>query len=99
MASMILESLLDNICDRFQENDIAVRPDARALLMMACRSQLESGQVASVERLAGLVAALTPDLVAAYRFKYGAGPMTFGRAVRFLADMVERWKELRTDQA
>lgn len=96
---MVEEWLRKNVVAPINEAGIEVQEDAFAVLLLACTNQLRSGSVSSEEELYELVSAMTPHLVAAYRFKYGDTPMTFGRGVRLLADVAERVKELRTELA
>lgn len=77
---------------------IEVQADAHALLLLACHNQLRACHLSEAE-LYRLIEAMSPDPIAAYRFKYGDAPLTFGRAVRLLADVAERVTELRNEQA
>jgi len=87
----------DEIVGPIVDAGIEVQEDAVALLKLACDNQLRTRSVSSEEQLSDMIGALTPDLPSAYRFKYGNAPLTFGRTVRLLADMAERWKELRVE--
>ena len=85
----------DNFVEKMRAGGIEVQRDAIELLEFACRNQLRAGLVAEEADIARLIDGLTPDIVSAYKFKFGSLPLTFGRAVKLLADVAERWVELR----
>ena len=92
---MLEEWLHNNLVSPMRHIGIEVQEDAYTVVLLACNNQLRVRSVSSESKLLALLDKLTPDLVAAYMFKYGHADMTFGRAVRFLGDMAERWKDLR----
>jgi hypothetical protein len=94
---MLEDWLQNNVVVPMNNSGILVQDDAYAVLALACQNQLKSGIVSSEKDLVELLDQLSPNVVSAYTFKYGHDEMTFGRAVRLLADVAERWKDLRRD--
>ena len=84
--------LSEEFVPQFRNANLEITGPAEELLISALRAQIEEGLADSEDEVLAMLRCFpVDDLCTFYQVKYGARDMTFNRALRFLADMHDRW--------